>query len=121
MTARERRDLQACADCGKPSRRKRCPDCRAVRKGGSGVDRRIAELEAQIVELKGQLAAWEQVTAEAVEEWAEEASQAVDWAQVAKLSDVELRNFARIAGRVHDSQLNPGGYALRWVLENRPR
>lgn len=47
------------------------------------------------------------------------AGEAVDWRHVARLSDVELRNFARIAGRVVDSQPNPGSFALRWIAEHR--
>ena len=47
------------------------------------------------------------------------AGAAVDWRHVAQLSDVELRNFARIAGRVVNSQPNPGSFALRWVAEHR--
>ena len=47
------------------------------------------------------------------------AGEAVDWRHVAQLSDIELRNFVRIAGRVVDSQPNPGGFALRWIAEHR--
>ena len=47
------------------------------------------------------------------------AGEAVDWRHVAQLSDIELRNFVRIAGRVVDSQPNPGSFALRWIAEHR--
>ena len=49
------------------------------------------------------------------------ASEAIDWRHVAQLSDVDLRNFARIVGRVVDSQPNPGSFALRWIAEHRSR
>lgn len=49
-------------------------------------------------------------------------TQDVDWAVVAKLTDVHLRNFVQIAARVSASETNdnPGAFALAWVQQNLP-
>ena len=37
------------------------------------------------------------------------------------LTDAEFRNVVKIAARVAETQQDPVGFALRWVLENRPK
>ena len=50
----------------------------------------------------------------------ETVNQDVDWQSLLRLSDIQLRNFARIMAHPPQSESNPGAYALRWALENSP-